>query len=68
MAIIKVIEILSESKKGWEDAAQNAIKEASKSVRKIKSVYVENMNAEVDKGKIVSWRLNCKISFELDGK
>jgi len=64
MALVKVIELLSESKKGWEDAAQKAVTEASKSVRSIRSVYIKNLNAEVANGKIVSWRLNCKISFE----
>jgi len=68
MALIKVIELLAESKKSWEDAAQNAVAEASKSIRKIRSVYIQELNAEVDKkGKIINWRLNCKISFEING-
>jgi dodecin len=67
MAIIKVIEVLSESEKGWEDAAQKAITEAGKTLHGIKSVWVKNLNAEVVNGKITLWRLNCKISFELDG-
>ena len=67
MALIKVIELLAESKKSWEDATQKAIAEASKSVRNIRSVYIKNLNAEVANGKIVSWRLNCKISFEKEG-
>ncbi len=68
MALIKVIELLAESKKSWEDAAQNAVTEASKSIRNIRSVYIKDFNAEVDKkGKITHWRLNCKISFEIDG-
>jgi flavin-binding protein dodecin len=68
MALIKVIELLAESKKSWEDAAQNAVTEASKSVRNIRSVYIKDFNAEVDKkGKITQWRLNCKISFEVKG-
>jgi dodecin len=68
MATIKVIEVLAESDKGWEDAAKKAIEEASKSLHGIRSVWVKNLNAEVKEGKIVLWRLNCKISFELDGK
>ncbi len=68
MALLKVIELLAESKKSWEDAAQNAVTEASKSIRNIRSIYVKDFDAEVDKkGKIIHWRLNCKISFELDG-
>ena len=67
MALIKVIEVLSESEKGWEDAAQKAVSEASKTIHNIKSVWIKNLNAEVQNGKISLWRLNCKISFEKDG-
>jgi len=64
MALLKVIELLAESKKSWEDAAQNAVTETSKSIRNIRSVYVKNLTAEVDNDKITYWRLNCKITFE----
>ncbi len=46
MALLKVIELLAESKKSWEDATQNAVTEASKSIRNIRSVYVKNLTAE----------------------
>ena len=64
MALLKVIELLAESEKSWEDAAQNAVIEASKSIRNIRSVYVKNLTAEVDNKKITHWRLDCKITFE----
>ncbi|HBL76242.1 MAG: dodecin [Bacteroidetes bacterium GWF2_42_66] len=64
MALLKVIELLAESKKSWEDATQNAVTEASKSVRNIRSVYAKNLSAEVNEGKITNWRVNCKITFE----
>ena len=67
MAILKVLEILSNSKKGWEDATQNAVKHASKSVRNIKSVNVSNLSAMVDKkGNINEFRVNVKITFEVE--
>ena len=66
MALLKVIELLAESKISWEDATQNAVNEASKSIRKIRSVYVKNLTAEVDNDKITHWRLNCKITFEIE--
>ena len=43
MAMLKVIEVLAQSDKNWEDAAQNAINEASKSVHGIKSIYIKEM-------------------------
>lgn len=68
MTMLKVIEVLAQSDKGWEDAAQNAVKEAEKSVRGVKSIYIENFEASVGKdGKIDNYRINAKISFALDG-
>lgn len=68
MAVIKIIELLAESDKSWEDATRNAVREASKSIRNIRSVWVKNLNAVVKDGEIVSWQLNCILSFEKDGK
>jgi len=66
MAMLKVIEVLAQSTKSWEDAAQGAVATASKSVRNIKSIYVENLEAAVTNGKIENYRINAKISFVLD--
>ena len=67
MAILKVIEILANSKKSWEDATHNAVKHASKSLRNIKGVNVSNLSAHVDKkGAIAEFRVNVKISFEVE--
>ncbi|MBZ2174041.1 dodecin family protein [Schnuerera sp. xch1] len=63
MAVVKVIELLSESVNGWEAAAQEAVTEASKTIDNIQSVYVSNMQAVVENNKIVNYRLNVKISF-----
>lgn len=65
MAVMKVIEVLAQSEKSWEDAAQQAVKEASKSVRNIRSLYIENMQAVVDDGRL-NYRLDAKITFEVD--
>ena len=66
MAMLKVIEVLAQSTKSWEDAAQIAVTTASKSVRNIKSIYIKNMEASVSNGKIENYRMNAKISFVLD--
>jgi dodecin len=63
MAVVKVIEILAQSDKSWEDAAKVALAEAAKSVRGIKSIYIKDMQAIVDNDKIVEYRVNAKISF-----
>jgi len=63
MAVVKVIEILAESDKSWEDATKVAVAEAAKTVRNIQTVYVKNFQAIVEDNKVVRYRVNAKISF-----
>ena len=65
MAIHKVIEVLSQSDESWEDAAQLAVKDASKTVKGIKSIYISHLQGDVEKGKIARYRVNAKITFEV---
>jgi dodecin len=64
--IVKVIELLSESSKSWEDAVQSVVDEASKTLRNIRSVYVKEFTAAVDDGKVTSYRINAKVTFEME--
>lgn len=68
MAVVKVIEVLAESEKSWEDAAQKALDEASKTVKNIESIYIKEMQAVVENNQIVSYRVNAKISFVVGKK
>ena len=65
MAVLKVIELLAESDKSWEDAAQNAVSEASKTVKNIRSVYINEKTATVNGDKIDKFRVNAKVTFEV---
>lgn len=65
MSIMKVIEVLASSKISWEDAAQQAVKEATKTLKNIRSVYIKDHSAAVEKGKIIAYRVTAKISFEI---
>lgn len=65
MAVLKVIEVLSNSSESWEDATRNAVKEASKSVKNIRSVYVREQSCVVDGDNITQFRVNVKITFEV---
>ena len=65
MAIVKVIELMAQSDKGWEDATQVALKEAARTVRKIKSIYVKEFKAIVENDEITNYRVNVKVSFEV---
>lgn len=66
MSVAKVIEIIAESEKSWDDAANNALAEASKSVNNIRHLYVQEMQAIVENNKISKYRLNAKITFVVD--
>lgn len=66
MKVLKVVEVLANSDKSWEDAAQQAVKKASKSVRGIRSINIQNISATVENDKITQYRLNAKLSFEIE--
>ena len=65
MSVLKVIEVLASSDSGWEDAAKNAVKAASKSLKAIRSVYIQEQSAVVEDGEIKEYRINAKIAFEM---
>lgn len=64
--LVDVIEVIAQSDQSWEQAAQKAVEEAAKTVRHIRSIYGQEFMAEVDNGKIAQFRLNCRISFDLE--
>ena len=64
--LLKVIEVLAESDKGWEDAAAMAVKRASKTLKNIRSIYIEHFEAKVEGNRVVRYRINAKISFVLE--
>lgn len=66
MSVKKIIEVLATSEKSFDDAANNAVREASKTVQNIKSVYVKDMKGRVEDGRIVSYGVIAKITFELN--
>jgi dodecin len=64
--LVDVIEVISQSDQSWEQAAQRALEEASKTVRHIRTIYGQEFQADVNEGKITQFRLNAKISFDLE--
>ncbi len=65
MAILKVIEVLSNSETSWEDATKKAISKASDSVKEIRSAYVQDQSVVVKDGKVTEFRVNLKVTFEV---
>jgi dodecin len=65
MAVLKVIELLGNSTVSFEDAVQNVINEASKTIKNIQSVYIEHMYVDVKNNKISEYRVNAKVTFKI---
>lgn len=66
MSVLKVIEVLSSSELSWEDAAREGVVKASQTIKHIRSVYVKEQSAKVNNGGITEFRVNMKITFELE--
>jgi flavin-binding protein dodecin len=66
MSVVKVVELLAESDKSWEEAANQAVAKASKTLRGINSIYIKNMEAKVENNRITQYRINAKVSFTID--
>ena len=65
MAVMKTIEVMSESKKSFEDAIQAAVTRTAKTVKNIRSANVKNMKTSIKDNKIDKFRVNLKITFEV---
>jgi hypothetical protein len=65
MSIAKVIEISCESEKSFEDAINQGIKGAAKSVRNIKGAWVKEQQVVVEDDRIVKYRVDLKVTFVL---
>ncbi|MCO6497615.1 MAG: dodecin domain-containing protein [Chitinophagaceae bacterium] len=68
MAIVKVIEVIASSEKSFDDAIKNAVKEVSKTIKNIDSVYVKDFKCHVKNGKVVSYGAICKVSFRVEDR
>lgn len=66
MSVLKVVEILANSDKSWEDAARNGVNHASKTIKNIKSVYVKDQSVTVKDNQLAQFRVNLKITFQVD--
>jgi hypothetical protein len=66
-SIVKILEVIAESDKSFADAAQQAVREAAKTVRDIKGIWVDNLSGVVEGDKIVQFRVNARISFLVEG-
>ena len=65
--VYKAIELTGSSKKSIEDAVQNAVGRASKTLRNMRWLEVVSTRGYIEKGKIAYWQVTLKIGFTLEG-
>jgi len=63
MTVVKVIELVGSSPHGWMEATEDALNEAAKTVKNIKSIHVKRCTAKVENNKIVEYRAVVKVAF-----
>lgn len=66
MSLAKVIEVISEGS-SVEEAIENAAKEASDTIRNVRHINVDNIQALVDGGSVSKYRVNAKVTFVIEG-
>jgi dodecin len=66
MSVAKVSELSSTSTKSFEDAIQQGIARASKTLRNIRSVWIKEQHVRLEKNKIVEYQVNMLVTFILD--
>lgn len=66
MGIYKIIDIVGTSTKSFSDAAKNAVAEAAKTIKKIRRAEVTKFDIKVENDKVVLYRAEMKIAFEIE--
>jgi len=65
MSVARVTEIISSSKKGFDDAVEKGVKRASKTLKNVQGAWVKDQKCVVEDGKIVEYRVVMKVTFVL---
>ena len=65
MSVAKVTEIISSSKKSFEDAVEKGIERAGKTLKNVKGAWIAEQQVKVDDGKIIEYRVTMRVTFVL---
>ncbi|MEO8536783.1 MAG: dodecin family protein [Betaproteobacteria bacterium] len=66
MSVARVSEIIAMSKVSFEDALDQGVKRAHKTLKNVKSVWIHDQSVDIEKGKIVGYKLSLKVTFVLN--
>ena len=67
-SVYKIITLVGTSPDSWEKAASNAVEQAAKSLQDLRIAEVEELDMQIDNGKILSYRAKVRVSFKYHGK
>ncbi len=67
-SVYKIITLVGSSTESWEKAAANAIETASKTLKDLRIAEIEELDMQIDNGKVMSYRAKVRISFKYHGK
>ncbi len=67
MSVAKVTEIIASSKKSFDDAIEVGVERASKTLKNVKSAWVQDQNVVIEDGKVTEYRVTLKVTFVLKG-
>lgn len=65
MSVAKVVELYSESEKSFDDAIQQGVKRAQKTLKNVRGAWIAEQKVDIEKGKIVRYRVAMKVTFVL---
>ena len=65
--IYRVTEVIGTSSDSWEDAARNAVKTASKTLRDLRIAEITKLDVRIEEGKVVQFRARVSLSFKYEG-
>jgi hypothetical protein len=66
MTVARITEISCVSKKSFEDAINQGVSRANKTLRNVKGAWVKDMEVNVDKGKVTGYKVILKVTFVID--
>jgi flavin-binding protein dodecin len=67
-SVYKIITLVGTSPKSWEDAAREAVETAAKTLREMRIAEIEELDLQLDKGKIINYRAKVRVSFKYEAK
>ena len=67
-SVYKIITLVGSSTESWEKAATNAVETAAKSLKDLRIAEIEELDMQIDNGKIMSYRAKVRVSFKYHGK